>query len=642
MSRLRVAAARAAWAARVALAQSPAMSMTRWALVTRLRLLLLAMLLPLLAQPVLAQSRVLVVRAAQAVALPQPSAAPPAGDTAAELVALPDDWSISRPGHAGATWYRFDFPAPPVPPDELPVLYIPRACHNVEVFLNGSRIARGGRMSLPYTRHCYESMVVALPSGLLMPQRNRLELQVVGHPLERVAARQRAAGLSELYIGSQSLLQPASERQRFWNVTAAQVVAVTLVVLGLFVIGIGWVRDVSYLLHFGVVCLGWAALSARVWWLNIPFPNEVVEFVICTAFVVLGVSGTLFLLRYAGVPPSRREWLLWSQCIVAPLLMLAAGPDRLFMLAAAFYTLLAAQVIGAAGIYLWTAWREQRSERWVMAGILGLLALAIAAEVAIQDLMLPLPQVHMIHFAMPLLFVAIAFRLVQVFVQALRHAERARGEFDQRMRDATAEMERGWAAMTEQRVEQMAERERKRIAGDLHDDLGAKLLTIVHTSDNDRISQLAREALEEMRLSVKGLTGKPVQLSDALADWRAETVSRLGAAGIEIEWQSEDALEPRTLSARGFVGITRILREATSNLIKHSGASRCTVRSTVDEDFHLVIRDNGRGIPVELDGKLDRGHGMYSMKHRAKQIQGQCLVESGPGYGTVIRLTVPL
>ncbi|MBT9525564.1 MAG: sensor histidine kinase, partial [Rhizobacter sp.] len=60
------------------------------------------------------------------------------------------------------------------------------------------------------------------------------------------------------------------------------------------------------------------------------------------------------------------------------------------------------------------------------------------------------------------------------------------------------------------------------------------------------------------------------------------------------------------------------------------------------QDFVLVVQDNGRGIPMELDGKLDRGHGMASMKHRAKQMQGQCLVESGPGYGTVIRLTLPL
>jgi len=85
-----------------------------------------------------------------------------------------------------------------------------------------------------------------------------------------------------------------------------------------------------------------------------------------------------------------------------------------------------------------------------------------------------------------------------------------------------------------------------------------------------------------------------------------------------------------------------VAREATSNLIKHSGASRATVTCRVGDEFQLVIRDNGRGIPLELDGRLDRGHGMASMKQRAKQMQGQCLIESGPGYGTVIRLTLPL
>jgi signal transduction histidine kinase len=119
-------------------------------------------------------------------------------------------------------------------------------------------------------------------------------------------------------------------------------------------------------------------------------------------------------------------------------------------------------------------------------------------------------------------------------------------------------------------------------------------------------------------------------------------VSRLAQAGIEADWVApEDA--PHTLAARAYVQTTRILREAVSNIIKHSGASHCTVTCTVgEEDFHLVVQDNGRGIPLELDGRLDRGHGMSSMKHRAKQLQGQCLVESGPGYGTVIRLTLPL
>ena len=189
----------------------------------------------------------------------------------------------------------------------------------------------------------------------------------------------------------------------------------------------------------------------------------------------------------------------------------------------------------------------------------------------------------------------------------------------------------------------MLDEERDRIAADLHDDLGAKLLTIVHTSESERISSLAREALEEMRLSVRGLTGKPMRLADALADWRAETVSRLGQANIEADWRSPAEEVEQLLPARDFVQTTRILREAVSNIIKHSGASHCKVRCAIsDRQFGLTVQDNGKGIPMELDGKLDRGHGMSSMKHRAKQMQGQCLVESGPGYGTVIRLTLPL
>ena len=88
---------------------------------------------------------------------------------------------------------------------------------------------------------------------------------------------------------------------------------------------------------------------------------------------------------------------------------------------------------------------------------------------------------------------------------------------------------------------------------------------------------------------------------------------------------------------------TRILREAVSNIVKHSQAASCSVRCRVaDGQFAMTIRDDGRGIPMELDGNLDRGLGMSSMKRRAKQMQGQCLVQSGPGYGTVIALTVPL
>jgi signal transduction histidine kinase len=351
----------------------------------------------------------------------------------------------------------------------------------------------------------------------------------------------------------------------------------------------------------------------------------------------------LFLLSYADLRSRLIENALAMQWVLLPATLLLAGPGRLYLMASIWYLVLTAEAIAAIGLHLTVTWRRKRADFWLMATLLGAVALIHLLEIAMQhDLVTPL-SIPILQLTVPVLFMVMAARLIQVFARTLRAAEDGRVTLEARVQEATAEMERNFAQLAELRVEQVTEKERKRIAGDLHDDLGAKLLTIVHTSESERISTLAREALEEMRLSVRGLTGKPMRLADALADWRAETVSRLGQASIEADWRSPTEEIEELLPARGFVQTTRILREAVSNIIKHSGASHCKVRCAISErQFSLTVQDNGKGIPMELDGKLDRGHGMSSMKHRAKQMQGQCLVESAPGYGTVIRLTLPL
>ncbi|WP_428416992.1 sensor histidine kinase [Methylibium sp.] len=584
---------------------------------------------------------VLTLRSAQVASVPSLTLAPPDGG-GFEAVALPDDWAQPAPAGEQVKWYRLRFDPPQQVAGALLAAYIPRVCSNVEIYLNGQLLYRGGSLREPVTRNCYQSQLVSLPAGLLLATGNELELQVVGYPLPRVAGRQRAGGLSEVLIGPYPQLREMHERQRFWNVSFAQIVAATLVMIGVVMLALGWVRRVSHLKYFGVVSLGWALLSARIWWRDIPLPNGTLELLSCIAFVPLSVCAVLFLLRYCGMKWRAVDIVLWTQCLVMPAGLLLAGPERLFSGAVLCYSVLALEVFAAIGFCLAHVWRTRRGEFWLLGSILALVVVVIGIEVGVQDSFLKLPNVHVIHFAIPLLFCVLAFRLVQTFANALTAAETARQQLEQRVYEISAEIERNFSHLAEVRVEQVAEKERKRIAADLHDDLGAKLLTIVHTSTDERISTLAREALEEMRLSVRGIAGKPVQLADALADWRAETVSRLGDAGIEIEWHSTETTTPRTLAARSYVQTTRVLREATSNLIKHSGASRATVTCRIGDEFQLVIRDNGRGIPLELDGRLDRGHGMASMKQRAKQMQGQCLIESGPGYGTVIRLTLPL
>jgi signal transduction histidine kinase len=293
--------------------------------------------------------------------------------------------------------------------------------------------------------------------------------------------------------------------------------------------------------------------------------------------------------------------------------------------------------------HLRLTWRHRRRDFWPMLAILALMATMVGIELTAQQRLIDSTWRLAPTVGMPLGFLLLGLWLVHEYGRALQSADEMRATLETRIRETTTAMEKSFGQMAELRVEQVTQQERKRIAADLHDDLGAKLLTIVHTSESERISTLAREALEEMRLSVRGLTGKPVKLIDALGDWRAEVVGRLSQTGVEGEWSSPTEDVPQTLSARAYVQTTRILREAVNNIIKHSGASRCSIRCTIAEgDFQLKIQDNGKGIPLELDGRLDRGHGMSSMKHRAKQLHGQCLVESGPGYGTVIRLTIPL
>jgi two-component system, NarL family, sensor histidine kinase UhpB len=560
-------------------------------------------------------------------------------------VMLPDDWAASRPRFEGSVWYRTGFDRPAgVDSHELMALYIERVCSNLEIYLNGQRIFSGGRMGEPVTRNCHYPQFVGLPAALLQERGNTLDLQVQGHALQRVASRQRAGGLSAIRIGTHAALARAYEERLFWNVTSVQIANLALAVLGCVMIALSWMnRREAYLGYFGWMCLTWSLLSIRLWWRDLPWDTGVMEFLFCTGFAPLVALAVQFLLSYAGLRSRWIENALAAQWVLLPATLLLAGPGRLFLVANVWYGVLAAEVLAATALHLRVTWRRKRQDFWSMGALLIAVLVLLALQLAMEYGVLPDSSEPLLPFAVPLLFIGMAARLLQVFARALAAAEDGRDNLESRVKEATAEIERNFAQLAELRVEQVTEKERKRIAADLHDDLGAKLLTIVHTSESERISTLAREALEEMRLSVRGLTGRPMRLADALADWRAETVLRLGQANIEADWRGPTDEIEQLLPARGFVQTTRILREAVSNIIKHSGASHCKVRCAITErQFGLTVQDNGKGIPMELDGRLDRGHGMSSMKHRAKQMQGQCLVESGPGYGTVIRLTLPL
>jgi signal transduction histidine kinase len=609
----------------------------------RLHALVLVLVLVLAPTAAPAAAHAEVLRLDTALAIDDAGTGVPPAAAPGRPVALPDDWTHSAPA-GRVRWYRAAFELPPAfDRQQLLALSLARACTNFEVWLNGSLVHRDGRMSAPLTRQCGRPQLVTLPPSALRPGANRLELRVAGHGLAAVGWRQRAGALSALRIGPRDALHAAYAWQQVLFVAVPQALSMALVLLGGFAFMRGFAqRHQSPLAHFGALCAAAAIFLGQDWVPTLPFDDAVAEFLLSSLAAFLTLAAVQFLLRHADTRHAGADRWLALQCALVPSTLVLAGPERLYPVAAAWYAVLAVQVAAAGALH----WRRHRPPAgaavWPVRLLLGAAALTAVAQAVVQATGTQASAAAALHALLGAMLVVFGLWLLQQHGQVPQEALAGKALIDQRVREATAELERKFRHLAELRVEQVTERERKRIAADLHDDVGAKLLTIVHTSESDRISTLAREALDEMRLSVRGLTGKPVRLADALGDWRAEVVSRLAQAGIHAGWQAPDDL-PQLLSARAFVQITRILREATSNAIKHSGASHCDVECVIaDGDLRIVIRDDGEGIPMEMDGRLDRGHGLASMKQRARQLQGQCLVESRPGHGTVIRLTIPL
>ena len=566
-------------------------------------------------------------------------------DVTTSPVKLPHEWDTGRTRLGSVpTWYRTAFATTGPTASELLALYIERVCTNLEVFLNGELVHSGGRMRGPPTNNCNHPQLVSLPSALLKPGTNVLDIKVVGLPLAEVATRQRAAGLSALVLGRYGDLAPLYARQLTWQTGLPMGLTAMLLLTGGFVLALGWAeRHSGPLVWFGALCLVWGLVESRLWVREQPLAPEAVEQLLVTALGALAACSVLFLLRRAQRWPRWMGTALLLQWAAVPASLAVAGADGLHTTAQVWSLWLGAQVIVAAGVLVHARWQVERASVWLPALLVPTALASLALGFPGLDIRIP-PLLGVLAQSLgPFILVLTGLRLVQDHGRALQAAQDGRAVLEQRVAQITADIERNIQEMAESRIEQVTARERKRIAADLHDDLGAKLLTIVHTSESDRIASLARDALEEMRLSVRGLTGRPVRVDDALGDWRAEVVGRLGQAGIEGHWELPGESVEATLPSRSYVQATRILRESVSNIIKHSGARRCEIQAgVVDGSLQLLVRDDGRGMLSSQEERHDRGHGLTTMKQRARQLQGQCLVESAPGQGTTIRLWLPV
>jgi signal transduction histidine kinase len=196
--------------------------------------------------------------------------------------------------------------------------------------------------------------------------------------------------------------------------------------------------------------------------------------------------------------------------------------------------------------------------------------------------------------------------------------------------------------------------ERHRLARELHDAVTQSLYSLMLFAEAgrdsarageaalvedylDRLGVTAQQALKEMRLLVYELYPlalKQAGLVEAL-EQRLEAVER--RAGVEPELVIGDRLQ---LPAPVEADLYRIAQEALNNVLKHSAATKVTVRlGTIGDGLaYLEVRDNGRGFSPGGAGR-SAGIGLISMRERAQNLGGSLQITSSPDQGTTVRVT---
>ncbi len=209
-------------------------------------------------------------------------------------------------------------------------------------------------------------------------------------------------------------------------------------------------------------------------------------------------------------------------------------------------------------------------------------------------------------------------------------------------------------------VQQAQENERKRIARELHDDLGQRISALkmtlsLHETEVQRY--IPRDGLGSLT-GVRDLADQIDAMAAAMrrlaADLRPPILDDLGLAAA-VQWMAEKFEQHYGVSTRcqieiedvhlndlATISLFRVVQEALTNVARHAEAAEVSITLRSDgQNCHVRIRDDGGGLPIGWKLRPD-AFGMRGMRERIAQLGGDLSVDGRPGAGVTVSARVPL
>jgi signal transduction histidine kinase len=463
-------------------------------------------------------------------------------------------------------------------------------------------------------------------------------------------------GLGRVRLGDAQSVHVRAVVAEEWGVYAERsLLAMTFAagIISLFI----WLarRSDRVLLWYAIACLSWVtagALWAEVRWTGqySALGNVLTSY----WFYGLAVPAVVLALRLAGV---RRPWFesaLWLFLlaeVVWPVLGFAWGSLRYLNMKYLMPRLLAQDLINAAllaagaALVLLATWRRRRWPDLVAALSLGVMAALMFYEATRYFGWIDVEAPYLRPYHVPVLVFAIGAAIFDRHVRAVWRVQRSNVELQRRVDEKAREIEAYHAEREDQLRQQALLRDRQRILADMHDGLGASLVGLLRYAqagapDARALELRVREALQELRIAIDALEPAEGDLGSVLGKLRYRIEPLVESSGVRLGWHADELPAVEALDPSAVFSIQRILLEAVSNAIQHSGAQHIDIaaRASGGDTICITVQDDGTGFDPRQPGS---GLGLANMRRRAETIGADLDIASRPGGGTTLTLNVP-
>lgn len=585
-----------------------------------------------------------------AVSLPK-NLRPPDDPAAWQVVGLPDD-RAREPGKSVAgdemvqmRWYRMHYaPSDGQWPTSV-AIYMPRLVSLAAAVL--VKTDAGWRPVFDNQAGAREQWIRPLwavfPAALTDGRTDPIIEIVVAVPVLRGSH----FSVSSAWLGARDELAPRFQRRWMMQIGVPQATGLTLIVLGLFSAAL-WVRrreEPAYLL-FALASVAWLLRNLH-YHLDMPRTPLGLEWFWWLTHASLSwvlLLTILFALRFARQRHALFERALTGFVVISSLMTVP-------LWAVLADTLVLQHIVNAVAGTLATAYivRVALKERSRELGLIAV-ALMLGMALGVHDLVLlagwAWPEhIYLMPIATLVIVATFLYAVQQRYIGALVEVEQLNLSLAGRLAEQSTQMKAQHDQLRESERQQSLLLERQRLMQDMHDGLGSSLLSAMvaveqGSMDQDKVVEVLRECVDDLRLVIDSLEPVGHDLVSLLATMRYRLGKRLQTGGLMLEWDVHDLPPLAWLEPPDALHVLRLLQEALSNVLKHACARRVRLTTRHKGSYvEIRVEDDGDGFDIET---AQLGRGLKSQQRRAKTLGGSVRVDSSPGHGTRLSLRLPV